>query len=198
MGTSTSLMSNLNTYISKVASLEDLEEIHAWEQFKLKEKYSQDKDKERCQLLSWEAPWRKESLEYYFSLGWSFLLRSSSSSDSSPSSLSDSSLSSSSSKHQPKQKQKLVGYYLAQPLLFYRSRTQSLWVEYMQFKDSSVQKALCQLAIQSAKDKHLQEVLFYRATPSESLYNPIELEEKIHFQAKNLSCWVVSTTKARF
>ena len=63
-------------YNSRVASLEDLEEVLVLEQAHLQKKYPQDQDK--CRFLSWQAPWRKESLEHYFNLGWSFLLRSSS------------------------------------------------------------------------------------------------------------------------
>ena len=191
--------------ISKVAHLQDMEEIYAWEQSKLKEKYL---DRDQCQFLSWQAPWRKESLEHYLSLGWSFLLRS-------------------------EKEGALLGYYLAQPLLFYRSQTQSLWVEYLQYQkrekggkgresdqngegkergegrergdrgereergnSGEIQKALCELALQSARDKHLQQVLFYRAGPSEILYNPIELQGQGQgYREESLSCWVVPTTK---
>ena len=168
--------------ISKVAHLQDMEEIYAWEQSRLKQKYL---DENECQLLSWQAPWRKESLEHYLNLGWSFLLRS-------------------------EEGGGLLGYYLAQPLLFYRSQTQSLWVEYLQYerqkegnekekegKEREIQKALCELAIQNAREKHLQQVLFYRAEPSESLYNAIEPSRQASYayEEKTLSCWVVSTTR---
>ena len=81
----------------------------------------------------------------------------------------------------------------------------------MQYRDKEAQKALCALAIQSAKDKHLQQVLFYedRAESNvkqrvgqeqaeaslESLYNPTGLKEGGGVKIGSLSCWVVSTTK---
>ena len=47
-------------------------------------------------LYSWKAPWREESLNHYLPLGWSFVAR---------------------------QTRTCVGFYLAQPLLFFQGQT---------------------------------------------------------------------------
>jgi hypothetical protein len=84
-------------------------------------------------FLSWTARWRKEALEYYLKLGWSFLARDD---------------------------QQLVGYFLAQPLLFITGETQMSWVEHLQYSSLQARDELCALAYKLARDKHLQKVIF--------------------------------------
>jgi len=85
-------------------------------------------------MLSWHAPWRSESLQFYIPKGWSFALRDS-------------------ANH-------LRAYFLAQPLLFYGGMTQTLWVEYLCYDDRDALSALVDLARRYARDKHLQKVIF--------------------------------------
>lgn len=81
----------------------------------------------------WNSRWRKEALEHYLKLGWSFLARDNG---------------------------KLVGYFLAQPMLFLEGQTQSLWIEHIQFSSLEVRDALCDLGYRLSREKHFQRVYF--------------------------------------
>ncbi len=85
-------------------------------------------------IMSWHAPWRKEALEHYIPKGWCFALRNGDG--------------------------LLAAYFLAQPLIFYRGLTQTLWVEHMGFREASSIDGLVDLARKYARDKHLQKVVF--------------------------------------
>ncbi len=87
------------------------------------------------ELLSWHAPWRRESLDHYLPMGWSFGAWSA--------------------------EGELAAYFLAQPLLFFRQMTQSLWVEHLTFpKDSpELGEQLIDLAYRLSREKHLQKLL---------------------------------------
>lgn len=84
-------------------------------------------------VMSWHAPWRRESLEHYLPKGWCF-----------------------GAWRGPE----LVGYFLAQPLIFFRGFTQTLWVEHLTAADESLKLELIDLARRYGRDKHLQSVLF--------------------------------------
>ncbi len=88
------------------------------------------------EMKSWESPWRKESLEHYGNLGWSFIAIN---------------------------EEKIEGYILGQPLLFFNKWTQSLWVDHLSFKNDHVGLELLDTTIRWAKTKHLQKVLFNKA-----------------------------------
>jgi hypothetical protein len=75
-------------------------------------------------------------------MGWCFLARD----ESQPSSFS--------------KEGSLVGYFLAQPLLFFDGQTQTLWVEHMQFSTLVARDSLCELAYKLSREKHFQKVLF--------------------------------------
>lgn len=125
--------------IIRTAQLSDLDEILHFENEKLKE---QVHDEAERMLLSWHARWRKESLEHYLNLGWSFVLR-------------DSAQASSYSGEG-----KLLGYFLAQPFLFVEGMTQTLWVEYLSYQTLQNRDELVQLAYKLSRDKHFQKVIF--------------------------------------
>lgn len=110
--------------------------------FEMKELAEKIRDESERQIHSWNARWRKESLEHYLPMGWSFLAR-------------DPSLASSFSKEGA-----LVGYFLAQPLLFFDGQTQSLWVEHLQFSALQARDELTDLAYRLSREKHLQRVFF--------------------------------------
>lgn len=90
------------------------------------------------EMASWHARWRPEALEFYLPLGWSFGFRRDS---------------------------ELAGYLLAQPLLFFRGLTQTLWVEHVAFASVEIGQQLIDTAHRWAKDKRLQTVLFSEAEP---------------------------------
>ncbi len=90
----------------------------------------------QAELDSWSAPWRKESLEHYLPLGWSFGFFDSVTND-------------------------FLGYFLAQPLLFYRGLTQNLWVEHFSYSEGSSAEEMLDVAYRTARSKHFQSVLFY-------------------------------------
>jgi hypothetical protein len=82
----------------------------------------------------WKAPWRKEALEFYLQTGWCM------------GAFDDN--------------QKLHGYFLAQPLLFTETFTQTLWIEHMGYSQLEVLAELVDFAYKYSRDKHLQRVLF--------------------------------------
>ncbi len=119
-------------YDFQILNLSDLEEIESFERKKLVEQIADPIEQE---LASWKAPWRKESLEFYAGLGWSFVARDSASGQ-------------------------FLGYFLAQPFLFFDGYTQTLWVEHLHCSSIQVRDQLCEIAYKVAREKHLQQVLF--------------------------------------
>jgi hypothetical protein len=119
----------------RVIQVSEIDEILDFENRKLKDQFPDDTERA---LHSWNTPWRRESLEHYFSTGWSFLAR-------------DQERSSSFSSEG-----ELVGYFMAQPLLFFDGQTQSLWVEHLQFSSLQARDELCDLAYRMAREKHFQ------------------------------------------
>ncbi len=84
------------------------------------------------ELQSWTASWREESLEHYLKMGWSFGLFSGAT---------------------------LKAFVLAQPLLFYRGLTQTLWVEQLLASNFDDGLKVLDAAYRWARDKHFQCVL---------------------------------------
>jgi len=84
------------------------------------------------ELSSWKARWRPEQLTHYLPLGWSFGAW---------------------------EDEKLVGYVLTQPFLFFRGLTQTLWVEHLAYEDTLIGEALIESVYKWARDKHFQTVL---------------------------------------
>lgn len=87
------------------------------------------------EMQSWHSPWRRESLEYYLPLGWSFGVWSDS------------------------RQSELLGYVLTQPLLFHSGMTQTLWVEHMASQSDEVMATLFEIAYGWARDKHFQQMM---------------------------------------
>lgn len=127
----------LNRFIC--ATLDNLEEVLSYENSKLKELHPSEIEQS---LIRWNSRWRSESLEHYLKTGWSFLLRDNETSSSFSS------------------EGRLLGYFLAQPLLFIDGQTQSLWIEHVSYSSLSTRDKLCEFAYQLARDKHLQKVYF--------------------------------------
>ena len=115
----------------KVILTSEIPELLNYEEHRLME---QGLPEDEAKISAWSAPWRKEALEHYIPMGWSFLARDLDG--------------------------KLLGYFLAQPILFFDRQTQSLWVEHLQASSLLARDALTDLACRLSRDKHLQRVYF--------------------------------------
>jgi hypothetical protein len=110
---------------------EDIDTIIAFERQRLEKKLADPMERE---MASWSAPWRVEALNHYLPLGWSF-----GAFDPNTAALS--------------------GYVLAQPLLFVRGLTQSLWVEHFAHDSPETGRDLLEAAWRWARDKHFQQLV---------------------------------------
>jgi hypothetical protein len=119
----------------QVIQISELDEILDYENRRQAELVADENERT---FQAWHARWRKESLEHYLKLGWSFLARS--------------------------DDQALVGYFLAQPMLFFEGHTQSLWVEYLQTSSLQARDSLTELAYRLSREKHFQRVYFPNQT----------------------------------
>lgn len=115
-----------------IATIAELDEILAFSQAQLAKS---EPDETARMFKSWHAPWRKEALEHYLKLGWSFTVREKSSG-------------------------RLLGYFLGQALLFLRGQTQTLWIEVLEAENEEARAGLTDVAIRLSREKHLQRVLF--------------------------------------
>lgn len=116
----------------RVIQTEDLQEILELENEKLRESFPDEMER---MIATWNSKFRVEALNHYIALGWSFLARDEGS-------------------------HKLMGYFIAQPLLFLDGHTQSLWVEHVQYSSLKARDELCELAYRLGREKHLQRVYF--------------------------------------
>jgi hypothetical protein len=85
-------------------------------------------------FAEWAAPWRSESLDHYLKIGWSM------------------------SRRDPKSG-RLMGYILAQPFLFFRKQTQTVWVEHVDGETPAIFSELLDTVIRVSREKHMQRVL---------------------------------------
>ncbi len=138
---------NSTQYQFVVLKAEDAPAVLRFERDQLE---SQNLDPIERELLSWHSPWRQESLDHYLPLGWSFGLWSDSG--------------------------ELRAYFLAQPLLFFRQMTQSLWVEHMGFPAQKPELALSMmdLAYRLSREKHLQKLLLPPSVPLDKMGPEVE------------------------
>jgi hypothetical protein len=90
-------------------------------------------DEMEKEFASWNAPWRREALNHYLPQGWSFI---------------------------KKVDGEVVSYVLCQPILFFQSWTQTLWVEHVSAIDTKSGLEMLEIAFRWAKDKHLQKIFF--------------------------------------
>lgn len=109
---------------------------------------------ERMQVV-WKAPWRQESLEHYLNTGWCIGMYDGSG--------------------------VLEAYFLAQPILFMESLTQTLWIEYLSYPNLDAGAKLLDFAYRYGRDKHLQRVLFNK----DSIFEKVALPFKVVSQNKN-------------
>lgn len=123
----------------RVIQESDFQEVTDFENKKMQDAYPDESER---MIASWNSKHRPEALKHYLALGWSFLIRD----PGTTSSYSSEGL--------------LVGYFIAQPLLFLDGQTQSLWVEHVQYSSLQARDELCELAYKLAREKHLQRVYF--------------------------------------
>lgn len=117
----------------RIAQLADLEVIYQFAEGLLKKTIPNDTER---MMKIWDSRFRKEALEHYLKLGWSFI---------------------GCDEHQ-----NIQGYFLGQPLLFFEGQTQTLWVEDVQAQTHEVQAELLEIAYRLSRDKHFQKVILPR------------------------------------
>lgn len=152
----------------RVIEPKEIEDLLAFERRKMQDLIPNEMERE---IQSWNARWRKEALEHYIPMGWSFLaLDEVQKSAENPDGL-------------------LVGYFLAQPLLFLQGQTQALWVEHIQYSSLQVRDELCELAWRLSREKHFQKVYF---PDNSAVANAVQ---KFKSEAWNPQALEVKTTK---
>lgn len=147
--------------IYQVLSASDFDEVFGFAERNLQ---SEIPDETERTFHSWTVKWRRESLEHYLRLGWSFIVRE----KEEEAELGD--------------KGRIVGFFLAQPLLFFRGHTQTLWVEHIEAIDSGAREGLIEVAVRVAREKNLQRVLFSDADPMSAdlqKWSPVPLKDAI-------------------
>jgi hypothetical protein len=110
------------------------------------------------QIQIWNSDFRREALEHYFKLGWSFLGFDSD--------------------------KNLKGFFLGQPLLFLDKNTQSLWIEYISADSNEIYTELVDIAYRLSREKHFQRVLFSVEVanhPMNKTFPFQKLEREIYF-----------------
>lgn len=117
----------------KVLRPSDAQHILQYERNILASNIEDDIERE---LASWHAPWRNEALEFYLPLGWSFAAWDGEEGDSS-----------------------ILAYFLGQPLLYFKSMAQSLWIEHMQASSPRFKDDILIVAYKLCREKHFQQLL---------------------------------------
>ncbi|UYL10388.1 hypothetical protein B9G69_007315 [Bdellovibrio sp. SKB1291214] len=116
----------------RVIQIDDLQNILDLENKKMTEQYPDEMER---MMAVWNSKHRIEALNHYIPLGWSFLA-------------------------EDVDTKALIGYFIAQPLLFLDGQTQTLWVEHVQSETLQARDELCELAYKLGREKHLQRVYF--------------------------------------
>ena len=120
--------------VFQTLGLADIDEVYAY----AKRRLALDiPDEVERRFRSWEVAWRREALEHYLKLGWSFIVR-----------------------RDVGNGLQTVGFFLAQPFLFFRGQTQTVWVEHVEADDAETTAALIEVAIKVAREKNFQRALF--------------------------------------
>ncbi|AGH96513.1 hypothetical protein [Pseudobdellovibrio exovorus] len=132
----------------RIAQLADVENVFNYE---YKKQFSDDSDEIENQIKVWDSFFRKEALEHYFKMGWSFLAFDAN--------------------------QNLVGFFMGQPLLFLDKQTQSLWVEYVSANNDQIYTELVDIAYRLSREKHFQKVLFSKDVQTQFLTQSFPFKE---------------------
>lgn len=139
----------------RIAQTADLDSIYEFAFRRLKSDNNQTNEMD-LMMLVWESRFRKESLEHHLKLGWSFV------------------------GFDP-ESQRLTGFFIGQPMLFFQGQTQTLWVEYLLAEDSTVENQLLEITYKLARDKHFQRVVFdhYLQSKLEKLNQRVQINEPL-------------------
>lgn len=138
---------NLEKIHYRIAQLDDVEAVYEFE-FKLK--LSNIADEYEQQMAVWTSAFRKESLEHYFKLGWSFLALN--------------------------EKNEIQGFFLGQTLLFFDHQTQTLWLEHLSAANLDISTELVDIAFRLSREKHLQRVLLSDSIQKMNLKKPFPFQ----------------------
>ena len=159
----------------RIAQIQDSEVIYQFAEDKLRldlkqaPKNSQSIDFEMNEMdfmmKIWESRFRKEALEHYLKLGWSFLAY-----------------------ERLGEKEILKGFFLGQPFLFFEGQTQTLWVELIMAVDYKIEAELTEIAYKLSRDKHFQKVIL------PSSVTTLHYEKSLPFQKwSNDYVWLKTT-----
>ena len=138
----------MSPYTYRIAQLDDVENVH---QYELSVQFPEDPDSFENKMQVWDSSYRKESLEHYFKLGWSFIAFDA--------------------------ENKIAGFFLGQPLLFLDKQTQSLWIEHVSAKNIEVKTELVDIAFRLSREKHFQRVLLSTDFENQSLTKPFPFKK---------------------
>ena len=139
--------------VHQVLGANDIDEIFNFASHRLELQVTDLSDR---MFASWVAPWRKESLEHYLKLGWSFV-----------------------SRHPDG---KTAGFFLGQPIMFFRGQTQNLWIEHVDADSDAGTQELVDIAVRVAREKHLQRAIFAnwdKLIPALEKWNPEPLPSQM-------------------
>lgn len=132
--------------------LEDVDRIFDFEMKNLEEKNIDEGDR---MIASWSSRWRKEQIQHYSQIGWSYVVCFDN---------------------------KVVGYFLAQPIMFFEGLTQTLWIDHVSAKSPQIYNELIQLAWKLSRDKNFQRV-----------YLPANVEKDFSVENLKLIDWKPNT-----
>lgn len=139
---------SMSAYTYRIAQLDDVDFVH---QFEVNQRFGNEAESFENKMQIWDSSFRKEALEHYFKLGWSFLAHDLSG--------------------------HLVGFFLGQPLLFLDKQTQTLWVEYVSAVNIEVKTELIDIAYRLSREKHFQRVLLSTEFQNENLTKPFPFQK---------------------
>lgn len=144
----------------RIAQLDDVAKVYQFAEDKLRVEYPDDME---LMMQVWNSRFRKEALEHYLKLGWSFIAYD--------------------------ENQKIHGFFLGQPFLFFQSHTQTLWIEMLTAENFKIEAELAEIAIKLSRDKHLQKVVLPKSVET------LHFEKPYNFQKWSDECVWVKTTK---
>jgi hypothetical protein len=137
----------------RIAQLQDVESVFLYESARKNDPSAGEIEN---QIMIWDSNFRKEALEHYFKLGWSFIAQD--------------------------EQGQIAGFFMGQPLLFVDKQTQSLWVEYVSADNDEIFTELVDIAFRLSREKHFQRVLLADSVQNSPLKKDFpfrELERKI-------------------
>lgn len=145
----------------RIAQIADVQQVYQFAEDKLRLEIPDDME---LMMAVWNSRFRKEALEHYLKMGWSFVAYD--------------------------ENQKILGFFIAQPFLFFQGDTQTLWVEMITAVDFKIEAELAEIAIKLSRDKHLQKVILPKSVETLRFEN-----SNFKFQKWSDDCVWVKTTK---